>query len=921
VSGIVEAAALRSTRGTLSAAADAARDGRAGLVLVNGRTGAGKTELLGQTWAELSARPGTVLRALGRGPKAAHSAVRELFAPLLDARAAGVGSLLASSLALVERSERGDSRTCFAALEGLRAATRRILAEGPLTVLLDDAHLADRLTLRWIDFTLRRCAESPLLVVLAYPLSGTGLVRELITPMGREAWCTTIELAPLAAADVAATVESAFGEPADSRFVRTCAELSGGNPGRLRALLDAVRHQGVGPNAAGASWTAAVGPALLAGAELDWVAGQPAGVRRVATGIAVLGDTTPRSVASLVGLPGDDVTDAVAALRRRGLLPERALRFADGQLRRAVLDRCPAEQLAELRLRAALWEQEAGRGREAAALLVELPALDEPWMHLVLRAAAVEALRAERPEEAARLLCRLLQAAPRQLGIVRELDAVLAAIDPCVALGLTVPAFQAAEDALACTLMLERFTALLLAAPRPAVPFDAVRGKLDDLNSGRWTPIGAAELRLRTVLETALVAGGLSRRATTAEVLRRARCMAAPGGGRAADRTTLAILGVTAMLDGESADVAVERAEAAVADLTGVPDGALMAAARVLHHGARPKRALEVLDAVLHRVDADRRPWLRAQALAARSALHRDLGNPALCAVDAEAAMRLTGDEPWAEPRIALASALYNQGAFEQAQALLAGIDEPTFGWDLPSLPLLQARLRIAVGDLEGGLELLFACDRLQTELGIRNPMLAPWWMDGLLLLDRLGRADEARAVVERIRRDTERWGTRESEGLGLAAVAYLEQGPAALTLMTQARRLLARSPMRLLRLGVDFGYGSVLLRQGETAAARAALREVVDLAVGCGCPVLGTVARDLLVAAGGRMTVASRKAELLTPAELRASRLAASGLSNRAIAESLVVTLRTVETHLSGAYRKLGITSRAELDAALRDR
>jgi DNA-binding CsgD family transcriptional regulator len=57
---------------------------------------------------------------------------------------------------------------------------------------------------------------------------------------------------------------------------------------------------------------------------------------------------------------------------------------------------------------------------------------------------------------------------------------------------------------------------------------------------------------------------------------------------------------------------------------------------------------------------------------------------------------------------------------------------------------------------------------------------------------------------------------------------------------------------------------------------------------------------------------------ESLTPSERRVAELVASGLSNQEVAETLFVTLRTVETHLTHAYGKLGITSRAELPAAL---
>jgi DNA-binding CsgD family transcriptional regulator len=51
-----------------------------------------------------------------------------------------------------------------------------------------------------------------------------------------------------------------------------------------------------------------------------------------------------------------------------------------------------------------------------------------------------------------------------------------------------------------------------------------------------------------------------------------------------------------------------------------------------------------------------------------------------------------------------------------------------------------------------------------------------------------------------------------------------------------------------------------------------------------------------------------------LTPTERRVAELAASGLTNRQLAEALFVTVKTVETHLARAYQKLGTRSRAEL-------
>ena len=55
-----------------------------------------------------------------------------------------------------------------------------------------------------------------------------------------------------------------------------------------------------------------------------------------------------------------------------------------------------------------------------------------------------------------------------------------------------------------------------------------------------------------------------------------------------------------------------------------------------------------------------------------------------------------------------------------------------------------------------------------------------------------------------------------------------------------------------------------------------------------------------------------------LTVSERRVAELAASGMSNREIAQQLFVTVKAVEWHLSNVYRKLGIRSRTRLVESL---
>jgi NarL family two-component system response regulator LiaR len=50
-----------------------------------------------------------------------------------------------------------------------------------------------------------------------------------------------------------------------------------------------------------------------------------------------------------------------------------------------------------------------------------------------------------------------------------------------------------------------------------------------------------------------------------------------------------------------------------------------------------------------------------------------------------------------------------------------------------------------------------------------------------------------------------------------------------------------------------------------------------------------------------------------ITERELEVLRLAAKGLSNRDIARQLDISVRTVQTHLSNVFNKMGVGSRTE--------
>ena len=115
---------------------------------------------------------------------------------------------------------------------------------------------------------------------------------------------------------------------------------------------------------------------------------------------------------------------------------------------------------------------------------------------------------------------------------------------------------------------------------------------------------------------------------------------------------------------------------------------------------------------------------------------------------------------------------------------------------------------------------------------------------------------------------------------------------------------------------------GGALRRSNRRSDARERLREALDDGSAERRPAAGTAGARR---AGGLPAARRRARDVsgpasLTPAEHRVAVAAAAGASNREIAQTLfVVGCGMVETHLTSCYRKLGISSRAELADAIR--
>ena len=127
----------------------------------------------------------------------------------------------------------------------------------------------------------------------------------------------------------------------------------------------------------------------------------------------------------------------------------------------------------------------------------------------------------------------------------------------------------------------------------------------------------------------------------------------------------------------------------------------------------------------------------------------------------------------------------------------------------------------------------------------------------------------------------------------------------------------LAAWPLHRARL--QLAHGMWLRRRQQASESRAPLRAARDTFDALGADAWAARARRELRAAGERSAQpAPRALDLLAPQELQIARLAAEGLSNREIGQQLYLSHRTVSNHLYRIFPKLGITSRAELAAAL---
>ena len=401
----------------------AARAGRGGVLMITGPAGIGKSVLLTEA-RERAARAGTRVLA-GRGGELeggfSFGVARQLFEPLL----AGV-PLAEEELLLAGAARRGlialgdeagaapsaaGSERLFTVVHGLYWLVVNASGTGPVLVVVDDLHWADKASLRFLLYLADRLAGLPVALVLSWRAAEPGDGADRLAQLEQAAAGGVMTLTPLSRKAVRALLTEEFGTAPAERFAGACHAVTGGNPFLLRELAASLRADGIGPGEEGAGQVAGLGPRSVARSVALRVARLGPAAGELARAAAILGDGAQlRHAAALAGVTLAEAAEAADGLAGIGVFePGTPLRFVHPMVRTAVHDDIPT----------------AGRGlrhAEAARLLAADGAdLDAVCAHLLvcepagsrevverLRAAAARALGRGGAESAATYLRRAL---------------------------------------------------------------------------------------------------------------------------------------------------------------------------------------------------------------------------------------------------------------------------------------------------------------------------------------------------------------------------------------------------------------------------------------------------------------------------------------------------------------------------------
>jgi DNA-binding CsgD family transcriptional regulator len=915
----------------LAAAVGAAAEGTSGLVLVEGPAGIGKSRLLAaaKTLADegglrvLAARGGELERGFPFG------IVRQLFESLLVDEGARSNLLAgaAGSAAPVfdpprDRAGVPFAEGTFAVLHGLFWLTVNLCSERALLLAVDDLHWCDSASLRFLAYLARRQEDLPVVLVASLRSSEPEADQSILEELISEPQAQVLMPGPLTAAAVAEVVRDRMGEGVATAFAEACHSSTDGNPLLLNELLKTLVAERVQPDAAHVPVVAELGPKAASRSVLLRLARLSGDAAQVARAISLLGDGAELPVvAELAALESSAVAGATGELVRAEILrPEPPLGFVHPLVQAAIYhDLAPGERELYHERAARLLAARGAPKEEVAAHLLVIPARGEDWVVDVLRAAADAAVAKGDLDSAISSLRRALDEPPRpdlRLELLLEVGRAEAMTSLKPATEHLRSAYEIAREPSARGQAADGLARALLFLGAPDEAAD-LAGRV-----ARELPSELEDLarRLEGVEFLALLFGAEPHgdRLERLRVYREIDASAGLGARMLAN--------VAAWEWAESAGpvehvCALARATVGGGELMGGGTGLGTMAAILVLALADLDEAVEKWDAL--RAEAYRKgsvftiasvqlfggytQYLRGELDEAESELRASLETLTLWGAPTQS--------HWTLP--ILAEVLVERGAVGEARALLdTAASSPAGSERMILLDRALMRVLLAEGRPE---EALAHAAVYELHAGWkRHPRYVPWRSLKAQALDRLGRHDEAVALAGEELEIARGWGSPGTVGRSLRVLGTIRRADG-IEQLEEACALLERAPARLEHAKALAALGAALRRAGKPTEAREPLRRALELADVCGAQPLTDSVRTEIYATGARpRTTALGGVLALTASERRVADLAAGGQTNRDIAQALYVTPKTVEVHLSSAYRKLGIGSRHDLSRAL---
>jgi DNA-binding CsgD family transcriptional regulator len=912
----------------------AAKRGRGGVLLIEGQAGIGKTRLVAAARERLQRLGTRVLCARGSELERdfGFGVVRQLFEPVLNGNRrrrqrwlAGAAALAAPLFTTPDVVAAGREAQ-DSLLHGLFWLAANLSEQGMLALTVDDAHWADGPSLRFLGHLAHRIEGLPILLVIATRPAETQW-RALIDAVAEEPVTEVLRPAPLSAEASANLVRESI-PGADDLLCSKCHEASGGNPFLLGELIADLAERRIDPGANDVVPFAELVPESVRRSLLARLEPLPGAAARVARAAAVLERGRVREVAALGDVALDEAARACDELVAIGVLGSvEPVEFAHPLVRAAAYADIPNAQRSLAHLQAAkLIAERGGTNEDVAAHLMRAEPSGDPWVIDVLLAAADKAGTSGAPETRASYLRRAVEE-PLEPGRRLELQLELGRAELAAGSREGVAHLQAVLDgevapALRADAALEIARALTMAGETRQAA-ELLAAKVDELHpvSREDTKRLAAELIMVTDVD-------LNAASFVADRLDSADELARGGPMTPAMRAHEAVM---LLENGESAELATTAANRALAgdllfELGMAGSQYFFLTAFVLVCADRVDEAIRHHDRAI--AEARARGLAAPFVIGSAQRAYAQVRAGALEEAEADAnstleVARLNGwlplelmgllplvltlterDPPAALELVARAESVLERIEHAQAAVLL----------------IARGKLRMQLGDAEDAARDLLEGGGRFVDWGVTNPGAFDWRTSAAEALSALGDRDGAFELAREELDLARRWGTPRAIGIALRGQGLVQGGANGVDLLRQSVAMLERSQARLEQARALVELGAALRRQNHRADAREPLRTGLDLARQCGATILAERAMSELVAAGARPR-RQRLAgvEALTPTERRIARLAVEGRSNPEIAQGLFVTRKTVEFHLSNAYRKLDIHSREDLAEALR--